>query len=100
MIVGIHHIGVSVADLGAASAMLQAGLALEEAARFEATDTPEVRALFQLDGVKAQVAMLRGPNVFLELFQFRDPPPHRQSCAIQTMPASPMRACSQAAANI
>jgi catechol 2,3-dioxygenase-like lactoylglutathione lyase family enzyme len=75
MIVGVHHIGLSVADIAATADGFGAGIALESVAQFEAQDTPEIHALFELQGVSAKVALLRGPNAFLEVFAFDAPTP-------------------------
>jgi catechol 2,3-dioxygenase-like lactoylglutathione lyase family enzyme len=79
MIKGVHHIGLTTSDLDAATALFGAGLALEEARRFEVTDQASARALFQLDGVAADVRLTRAANGFLELFRFDAPasPPIR-----------------------
>ncbi len=75
MIKGVHHIGLTTSDLGAASSLFGAGLALEEARRFEVTDQASARALFQLEGVSAEVRLSRAANGFLELFRFDAPTP-------------------------
>lgn len=75
MIKGVHHIGLSTSDLDAASSLFGAGLELEEVRRFEVTDQASAQALFQLDGVAAQVRLTRAANGFLELFRFDSPAP-------------------------
>jgi catechol 2,3-dioxygenase-like lactoylglutathione lyase family enzyme len=75
MITGVHHIGVSVANIAATRSALGAALTLDDARSFEAKNSAAVQALFQLPDVDASVSLLRGPNVFLELFDFRAPAP-------------------------
>jgi catechol 2,3-dioxygenase-like lactoylglutathione lyase family enzyme len=72
MIVGIHHIGVSVESLERSAAFYQAAFGLEEVVRFDLTDDPAGRAMLGLPVLAGRLAMLRGPNMIVEVFQFAD----------------------------
>jgi catechol 2,3-dioxygenase-like lactoylglutathione lyase family enzyme len=72
MIIGIHHIGVSVANLDQAAAFYEAAFGFEEVVRFELRDDPAGRAMCQLPAIAGRVAMLRGPNMIVEAFQFNN----------------------------
>lgn len=75
MITGVHHLGLSAADLSAASAMFSAAVEFSPAATFPVADDEAVRTLFQLSGVSADVVMARAPNIHVELFRFASPAP-------------------------
>jgi catechol 2,3-dioxygenase-like lactoylglutathione lyase family enzyme len=72
MITGIHHIGVSVENLDRAAAFYEAAFGFEEIVRFELRDDPAGRAMCQLPAIAGSVAMLRGPNMMIEAFQFEN----------------------------
>jgi catechol 2,3-dioxygenase-like lactoylglutathione lyase family enzyme len=75
MIVGIHHVGVSVANLGRSAAFYEAAFGLQEVARFELRDSPAGRAMLQLPSISGTAAMLRGPNMIVEAFEFGEAQP-------------------------
>lgn len=70
MIVGIHHIGVSVETLGRSVAFYQRAFGFDEVARFTLKDDPAGRAMLQLPEIAGTAAMLRTPNMILEVFEF------------------------------
>jgi catechol 2,3-dioxygenase-like lactoylglutathione lyase family enzyme len=72
MILGIHHIGVSVESLARSAAFYQAAFGLEEVIRFDLRDDPAGRAMLGLPVLNGRVAMLRGPNMIVEAFEFAD----------------------------
>ncbi|HZG09498.1 MAG TPA: VOC family protein [Allosphingosinicella sp.] len=75
MILGIHHIGVSVESLARAAAFYEAAFGLEEVMRFDLRDDPAGRAMLGLPVLDGKAAMLRGPNMIVEVFQFADAKP-------------------------
>jgi catechol 2,3-dioxygenase-like lactoylglutathione lyase family enzyme len=70
MILGIHHIGVSVHSLARAAAFYEAAFGFEEVSRFELRDDPAGRAMLQLPVIAGNAALLRGPNMIVEVFEF------------------------------
>lgn len=77
-VVGINHIGVSVADLDAARAFWTAlGFAEVAGWTWPVGTTPADEAL-ALTGTSATVAILAAPSSFLELFAFHAPEPQRR----------------------
>jgi catechol 2,3-dioxygenase-like lactoylglutathione lyase family enzyme len=70
MIVGIHHIGVSVESLDRSTAFYEEAFAFEELVRFDLRDDPAGRTMLQLPFIKGQAAMLRAPNMIIEAFEF------------------------------
>jgi catechol 2,3-dioxygenase-like lactoylglutathione lyase family enzyme len=70
MIVGIHHIGVSVESLARSSAFYEQAFGFEEIYRFPLRDDAAGRAMLQLPAIAGNAAMLRGPNMIVELFEF------------------------------
>jgi catechol 2,3-dioxygenase-like lactoylglutathione lyase family enzyme len=73
MITGVHHIGMSVHGLDPTIRAFSEGLPLTTARRFAIADEPVARTLLQLSNADAEVALLRGPNAYLELFDFGGP---------------------------
>ena len=80
MIVGIHHIAVGVPDFEAGLAFYRDVLGFEqvEASQFSG-DRPEVEAAIGLARPAAQMAMLRGGNAYIELWQYTEPAPRNLS---------------------
>jgi catechol 2,3-dioxygenase-like lactoylglutathione lyase family enzyme len=70
MILGIHHVGVSVQSLDRAAAFYEAAFGFEEVSRFDLRDTAEGRAMLQLPAITGRAAMLRAPNMVVEVFEF------------------------------
>ena len=76
MIVGIHHVAVSVPDLAAGLAFYSGLLGFEAVERAEIDGrSRDVDRAIGLDGVEARMAMLRAPNAFIELWEYRQPAP-------------------------
>jgi catechol 2,3-dioxygenase-like lactoylglutathione lyase family enzyme len=73
MIKGLHHAGLSVANLNAAVNFYTTAHAFEEAWRFSIDNSVEAQRLLGVEDAQAEVALLRGPTGFLELFQFANP---------------------------
>jgi catechol 2,3-dioxygenase-like lactoylglutathione lyase family enzyme len=75
MIKGVHHVGLSVSNLDQAVADYGAVAGLTEIARFTVENTDQARRLMGLPSVSAKVALLKGVNACLELFEFAVPAP-------------------------
>ena len=76
MIVGLHHVALGVPDFERGLAFYRDVLGFEvvEASEFE-RDNPKADRAIGLPEVAAKMAMLKMPNVFLELWQYTNPPP-------------------------
>jgi catechol 2,3-dioxygenase-like lactoylglutathione lyase family enzyme len=70
MIVGIHHIGVSVQNLDEAIAFYKEAFGFEELVRLPLRDDPAGQAMLQLPTISGNLAMLRAPNMIVEAFEF------------------------------
>lgn len=76
MIVGIHHIAIGVPDLEAGLAFYRDALGFAEVERSAFSGrTPKVEAAIGISEPSAQMAMLRGGNAYIELWQYTTPPP-------------------------
>lgn len=76
MIVGLHHVAIGVPDFEAGLDFYCNVLGFEqvEATSF-AGDNPKVEAAIGLTTPAAQMAMLRGGNAHIELWQYTEPTP-------------------------
>lgn len=75
MIKGLHHAGLSVANLEAAIGFYQTADAFKVALRFDIPNTEATQAMLGVKNAAAKVALLQGPTGFLELFEFESPKP-------------------------
>jgi glyoxylase I family protein len=76
MIVGIHHVAISVPDLDRALAFYGDLLGFEVVQRGEwDRDFPDGDRAIGLEQTSARMAMLEAPNAYLELWEYRNPPP-------------------------
>jgi len=75
MIVGIHHVALGVNDFDKALRFYTQGLGFEVVQEGEFDGSPEVDAAIGLKDARARMAMLQGPNAFLELWQYTNPAP-------------------------
>lgn len=75
MIVGLHHVAVSVPDLDAAVRFYVDAFGFEPAFNGEWDDKPANDRVIGLDGTSAKVAMLRHNNAYVELWEYRSPVP-------------------------
>ncbi len=74
MIHGLHHVAVGVTDLDGAVEFYTAALGCELVFRSSFDGTrPDVDAIIGIDGVQADVAMLRFGDSHLELWEYRQP---------------------------
>ncbi len=76
MIVGIHHIAIGVPDFNAGLTFYRDVLGFEEVQRssFSGTNPPVEKAI-GIHAPSAQMAMLRGGNAYIELWQYETPTP-------------------------
>lgn len=70
MIVGIHHIGVTVESLDRSAAFYGAAFGFDDVLRFDLHDDPAGRAMLRLPRIAGRAALLRGPNMIVEAIQF------------------------------
>jgi catechol 2,3-dioxygenase-like lactoylglutathione lyase family enzyme len=75
MIVGIHHVALGVSDFEKALKFYTEGLGFEIVQESEFDSSLEVDRAVGLQNAKARMAMLKGPNAFLELWQYKNPEP-------------------------
>ena len=75
VIVGIHHVAIGVNDLEAAVKFYTEAFGFEVAQRSSFDSQPQVDQAIGLTDAKANMAMLRAPNAFVELWQYENPEP-------------------------
>lgn len=76
MIVGIHHIAIGVPDLEAGLAFYRDTLGFEQVERTSFSGSrPEIEAAIGIRKPTASMAMLRGGNAYIELWQYEQPTP-------------------------
>lgn len=76
MIVGIHHVAIGTPDLDAALRFYRDGLGFEVVQESEwHRDNPRADRAVGLRQASARMAMLKAPNAFIELWEYREPKP-------------------------
>jgi glyoxylase I family protein len=76
MIVGIHHVAISVPDLDQALSFYSDLLGFEVVQRSEFNgDFPQADRAIGLPNVAARMAMLKAPNTHVELWEYHSPMP-------------------------
>ncbi|MBQ76213.1 MAG: glyoxalase [Gammaproteobacteria bacterium] len=75
MIVGIHHIAIGVSDFEKALTFYRDALGFEVVQEGQFDDVPLVNKAIGLDGARARMAMLKGSNTFIELWEYTHPEP-------------------------
>lgn len=76
MIKGVHHIAIGVPDIEAGLAFYCEALGFAVDWRREVSaENEKAGAAVGLPGFEAQMAMLKGPNICLELWQYAKPEP-------------------------
>lgn len=76
MIVGIHHVAISVPDMAEAKRFYMDVLGFTEAFAGDWDGTrPEADRVIGLDDTSTEMKMLRGPNIYLEVWCYRRPEP-------------------------
>ncbi len=77
MIIGIHHLAISVPDLERAVAFYQDALGFEVVQQSGwDRDFPAADRAIGLEQTSARLAMLKAPNAFVEVWEYRNPPPN------------------------
>lgn len=75
MIVGIHHVALGVSDFDLALRFYTEALGFDVVQEGEFDRVEDVDRAVGLKDVKAKMAMLKGPNAYLELWQYTRPEP-------------------------
>jgi catechol 2,3-dioxygenase-like lactoylglutathione lyase family enzyme len=73
MIKGLHHAGLSVANLDGAIGFYRTASAFDVVSRYRIPNRADLRAMMAVDDSECEVALLRGQTGFLELFEFANP---------------------------
>ncbi len=75
MILGIHHIAIGVPNLKAGLEFYENAFGFEVLSIGELSEDEAADRCIGLKNCKAEVAMLKAPNAFLELWSYQNPPP-------------------------
>lgn len=75
MIVGIHHVAISVDNLDAAVSFYQQAFGFEVVQNSAFKNNKLVDAAIGLTNAEARMAMLKAPNAYVELWQYSHPLP-------------------------
>lgn len=75
MIIGIHHIAISVENLDAAVSFYQNAFGFEVVQTSDFSKNKLVDAAIGLTDAEARMAMLKAPNAFVELWEYTHPQP-------------------------
>jgi glyoxylase I family protein len=76
VIVGIHHVAISVTDLDKAVAFYSDAFGLEVVQTGDwDRDMPLADLAVGLEDTSARMAMMKAPNAYIELWQYRNPEP-------------------------
>jgi glyoxylase I family protein len=76
MIVGLHHVAISVSDFDKALKFYTEALGFEIVQQSAFDNDPRANKTIGLDAIKAQMAMLKAPNAYVELWQYSNPAPN------------------------
>ena len=75
MIVGVHHIAIGVSDFDKGLKFYRDGLGFEVVQQSEIRNNPAADRAIGITGVNARMAMLKGYNLHIELWQYQQPEP-------------------------
>lgn len=75
MIVGLHHVAISVNDFDKALAFYTNALGFDIVQQTTFANDALANKTIGLDDITAQMAMLKAPNAFLELWEYSNPQP-------------------------
>ena len=75
MIVGIHHVAISVPDLEKGLAFYRDALGFTVVQESSFDDAPLVNRAIGLEKAAARMRMLKAPNAYIELWEYRNPAP-------------------------
>ena len=82
-VLGVNHIGLSVKDLDSTLAFYRKATSFELVKREKVSQSQDADLLFGRQGVVFEMAMLKAPNMLLELIEFE----HNKDAEISRMPA-------------
>ena len=68
---GINHVGLSVKDMETALAFYQSATGFELVSRSTIKDDAEANRLFGSDAIEVEIAILKAPNLWFELYEFK-----------------------------
>jgi len=71
-IIGFNHIGISVMDLDKMIEFYQTASNYEVIRRYDITNNAAANALYDKDSISYETALLKGPNMLLELTEFKE----------------------------
>jgi catechol 2,3-dioxygenase-like lactoylglutathione lyase family enzyme len=75
VIVGVHHVAIGVSDFSKALKFYTEGLGFEVVQESQFDKRDMVDRAVGLKDAKAQMAMLKAPNAYIELWQYTNPAP-------------------------
>lgn len=75
MIVGIHHVAIGVPDFQKGLAFYRDVLGFEVLSEGPISDNEPADRAVGLADIRANVAMLKAPNAYIELWEYTNPPP-------------------------
>jgi glyoxylase I family protein len=75
MIVGVHHVAIGVPDFETGLAFYRDVLGFEVLSASELSGNELADRAIGLPDVRAQVAMLKAPNIYIELWSYSNPEP-------------------------
>ncbi|MDG1846969.1 MAG: VOC family protein [Acidimicrobiales bacterium] len=79
MIIGLHHIAISVPDMERALTFYEKDLGFtREFGSTHSGDSPKADGVIGIAGTHARIEMLRAGNAFIELWEYRQPEPVSQ----------------------
>ena len=79
MIVGIHHVAIGVPDFQKGLEFYRDVLGFEVLSQGKLSDNEPAERTIGLADIRAEVAMIKAPNAYIELWQYTSPAPEDQS---------------------
>lgn len=79
MIVGIHHVAIGVPDFQKGIEFYRDVLGFELLSQGSISDNEPAERTIGLSDIRADVAMLKAPNAYIELWSYSNPPPENQA---------------------
>lgn len=77
MIVGIHHIAISVDDIDKAAKLCSSPFGFQSVQQENLDNELQANRVIGMDAIRARMVMLRAPNAFIELWQYAEPEDRR-----------------------
>ena len=75
MIVGIHHIAISVEDIDKAVKFYTNAFGFQSVQQENLDNDLQANRVIGMDAIRARMVMLKAPNAFVELWQYAHPEP-------------------------